>query len=245
MLEILRSILEVRRQSVPSVDQELARLRKDAGRQFPVFSDTLEERLYTYLEFARTCGLHQREIVLSCVDLALTLEQMWQGLELPKINAWGKARREALVKARPQRVIEMQLYPEYFSAIFAKRKVFEGRAYDPDSPKDYPDMREGDRIVFKVCREIPEWESRCQNLGINPDIPMVAEVGRIKFAPLVHWMYQLPGVEGESFQPMISGASELINLQRAAVYYSFPGYAERIMDHGFVGIEVRDPRLQA
>jgi hypothetical protein len=242
MLEILRS-LGLGRPKFP-VDQELNRLRTASGRGFPILPDPLAERYLTYLEFARSCDLLREEITFSCMDLALTLEQI--GAEKnPKTEAWESDRQAALVRARPPREIEMHLYPAYFAAILRGKKCFEGRAYDPNSPKNYSDIREGDRVVFRLTREIARWESQCRDLRLNPDVPMAAEVGRVVFAPLVHWMYQLPSVEGEDFQPMISGAPELLNLQRAAVYYTFPGYPQRIRDHGFIGIEVLHPKLQA
>ena len=243
MSKNLLSLLGLERAPVSLVEQELARLRRGIRAGSPVLSEPVEERYQRYLEFAQSFGLGGEEVVWSCRDLALTLDQRWKGFESPKTAVWRKIRDEALVKSRPPRMIEMQLYPEYFAAIYRKAKSFEGRAYDPASPKDYPDIRKGDSIVFSVSREVVDWDVRCRTLGLDPQVPMVVEVGRVEFAPLVHWMYQLPGVEGENFQPTISGVSELINLQRAAVYYTFPGYAQKITDHGFVGIEVTNPRL--
>ncbi len=42
---------------------------------------------------------------------------------------------------------------------------------------------------------------------------------------------------------MINGPSELLNIQRAAAYYLFPGYREKIQKHGFLGIKLVDPKL--
>ena len=56
-------------------------------------------------------------------------------------------------------------------------------------------------------------------------------------------MYEYSPAIGSEFQPMVNGVSEIFELQRAAVYYSFPGYVERIRDFGFVGIEIKNHKL--
>jgi hypothetical protein len=53
----------------------------------------------------------------------------------------------------------------------------------------------------------------------------------------------MPELDGDAFQPMISGTSEAIQLQRAAAYHTFSGYHQLIGAHGFLGIKVNNPRL--
>jgi hypothetical protein len=74
---------------------------------------------------------------------------------------------------------------------------------------------------------------------------MTCTIKEVYFAPTVHGVYQIPKYNGLGFQPMVSelhGHASL-QLERAAVYHTFPGYHELIADHGFLGIQVENPLL--
>ena len=137
----------------------------------------------------------------------------------------------------------MQLYPKYFKAVLLREKTYEGRAYYPESDKNYHDISEGDSIIFNICPETIGWENDCSRLELNPNMQMTTEVTEVNFAPTVHWMFQYGPCFGEEFQPMINGSSELLYIQRAAVYYSFPNYKERIDKYGFLGLKLAEPKL--
>lgn len=204
--------------------------------------DIYFEKTANYLEFALRCGLCSSEIVLSCRDLASTLTGCFQEDEIKKRN-WEKLRQTGLSKDRPRRKVDMKLYPKYFRAILDGVKKYEGRAFDPNSEKNYPDLTEGDEIVFSIDRGNFEREQECNTLGLNPSWKMTSTVGQIYYSPTVHGIYQFTSAVGREFQPMIYGASELLELQRAAVYYTFPGYQEKIAKYGFLGIELKFPEI--
>lgn len=208
-------------------------------------------RLESYLGWAQRYGLGSEQVAGSCTDLARTLSQdRWDaGPRMEKSQAWAERRQAALRTDRPPRTIDMELDPVYFDAILRGRKTFEGRAYKPDSDKDYPDIRHGDTIVFTMSDRQPWFELEAQGYGLSMRDVMVCPVQDVHFAPTVHGVYQMsPDFNGDAFQPMVGvgeSGSEHIQLQRAAVYYSFPGYPELIRDHGFLGIELAGAQLAA
>lgn len=71
---------------------------------------------------------------------------------------------------------------------------------------------------------------------------MRTTVEDVIFGPTVHSIVEKCPKLGVELQPMISGASEPINLLRVGVYYTFPGYKELIQDNGFIGIKLADPK---
>ena len=226
-------------QSLTAVEQELASVRK----VLPNCSDDpYVEAYYGYLGFAQDCGLGGKHIVLSCRDLAITKDSELHAQEQSKVRGWEATRRESGAIAREKREVTMKLYPQYFEGILRGVKKYEGRAYDPGSDKDYANLREGDSIVYSISQEFPGWQEEVKKWGLEANMRMKCEVGRIFFAPTVHGMYQYTPALGAEFQPYLSGVSELLQLQRVGVYYSFPGYPEKISKHGFRGIEMRNPR---
>lgn len=246
MIEI-RKFLERRREQPSLLKAELSKVRKTLERRSGLYflNDPYLEGAEMYLEWALRCGLGGQAIIDSCYDLALLKdEKLALAFNREKIEAWEKARKSSLAVKREPTKIQMQLYPEYFAAILSGRKTHEGRAYDPQSEKAYHDIRQGDLVVFSICQEFSGWEDDCRRFDLKPNMIMATQVADILFAPTVHWMYQYCPCVGEEFQPMINGPSELLYLQRAAVYYSFPGYKERIRNHGFVGIRLEKPRLE-
>ena len=120
-----------------------------------------------YLELALRWGLASRAIIDSCYDLATTTTLPPQE-ERNEQRRWQDNRKKRLSLGRPPRVIQMQLYPSYFDAILKGDKTYEGRAFDPFSEKDYLDLREGDEIIFNVCREVGNWQDQCGELGLDP-----------------------------------------------------------------------------
>ena len=224
---------------VDVVSRELKRLRG-------ISRDMQPDKLQGYLEWAAMWGLKGQSVVNSCLDLAKTTNQDLWFLQRRKMEEWNRKRAEFLERLRPPRTIRMQLYPAYFAAISTGVKRYEGRAYNPKSGKNYADLREGDKIVFNICREVEGWREENEQLGIDSDSLMEVKVRVVHYSPTVHGIYQY-ATRGDSlggeFQPMIKGNSELLELQRAAVYYTFPAYKQRIIEHGFLGIELREPRL--
>lgn len=209
--------------------------------------DDYTRRVWTYLDFARGCGLGAQEIVDSCIDLAETLTDMPElvASRQAKTAAWQARRQQALAEHRPPRIIDMELNPVYFEAILAGVKTYEGRAYKPDSDKDYPDIRHGDVVRFQLSRRSEAFEADAQRRGLSPSASMLCQVDDVVFAPTVHGVYESTAFDGDAytFQPMVNGTSEAIQVQRAAVYHTFPGYHELVQRHGFLGIRVESPQL--
>lgn len=210
-----------------------------------LYADDYLHRVRNYLRYAKNCGLDSRSIVDSCVDLAETYTDIPEVMELrqSKLEAWHKARRAALLVDRDPIEISMELDPVYFQAILQGNKTYEGRAYKPESDKNYPDIRSGDRIRFRLSDRKLEFADDAARRGLEPRFDMMCTVKQIHFAPTVHGMYQIPRFNGLGFQPMYSGPSEALQLQRAAVYHTFPGYHQLIEQHGFLGIHVEHPQL--
>src|SRR5581483_7396438 len=186
-----------------------------------------------------------QDIVDSCVDLAETYTDIPEVAEVrhSKMAAWCRARERALSLKRSPVEIDMELDPIYFEAILQGVKTYEGRAYKPDSDKNYPGIRSGDRIRFRLSDRKEEFADEAVRRGLRGGVDMMCTVKEIYFAPTVHGMYRIPRFNGLGFQPMIDGPSEMLQLQRAAVYHTFPGYHELISEHGFVGIQVENPQL--
>jgi|GEM_PF-2709996 len=231
---------EVRAVLPSPVDEMLARVES-----FGYDVDDYIWRVRTYLDLARHCALRSSALVNSCIDLAETLTdipELTTRNEMKRV-AWKSKRTEALRLQREPRMIAMELDPIYFDAILAGRKTFEGRAYKPDSDKNYPDIRRGDQIYFQLSLRQGDFPSQAAQFGLSANEGMLCTVDGIYFAPTVHGMYQMPEFDGDAFQPMINGTSEVIQLQRAAVYHTFPGYHELIGAHGFLGIKVENPQL--
>ncbi len=207
--------------------------------------DDLLERLYSYVSFARDCKLHSQEVLDSCSDLAYarSTDPMCEVLRQTKQEAWDERRTGALGVPREPRIIDMHLYPIYFAAILRQIKFYEGRAYNPNSDKNYADIRQGDTVRFTLDQDKPEFAAQAIELGLPANATMTCTAEDVLFAPNVHGVYSMSGVLGEHFQPMLTGGSELLELQRVAAYYAFPGYPELIRKHGFVGIELSDPQL--
>lgn len=201
-------------------------------------------RAETYLSFAKELGLDGEAIVHSCYDLAasLTSDPYIRAENRRKINIWERISKSNLAESRGTRTIEMNLDPIYFYSILNQKKSFEGRAYDPNSIKNYPNIRSGDIIIFALTNRKFEHFEECERMGLREGMKMQVDVGRIFFSPLVHWMYEFNPPSGKDFQPNIDGPSEILQLQSAAVYYMFPGYPQKINDNGFVGIEVLNPK---
>lgn len=228
-----------------SVNDQITAVRRQLEKREGWGSQGYYEKLESYLEFARECGLDGNIIVHSCFDLAATLSPDFcrQAENNKKIENWKKLRSESLKVGRGARKISMNLDPAYFQAILVRDKSFEGRAFDPDSIKNYQDIRSGDVIEFTL-RNRDSWQKdQCKQLGVKEGMAMEANVEDVLFSPLVHWMYQFNHCDGGDFQPRISGPSELICLQSAGVYYEFPDYPDRIGKYGFIGIEVNNPKL--
>lgn len=202
-------------------------------------------RVRSYLGYANECGLGSQAVVDSCLDLAETYTDVHEVSEArrAKLEAWNRARQDALLVDREPIEIDMELDPIYFEAILRGSKTFEGRAYKPDSDKNYPGIRANDRIRFRLSNRQEAFAEDAVRRGLTPANDMICTVREVYFAPTVHGMYQIPRFNGLGFQPMINGTSELIQLQRAAVYHTFPGYHELIGSHGFLGIQVQNPQL--
>jgi hypothetical protein len=231
---------EAQAASSSPVDQMLTRVEA-----FGYGVDDYIWRVRTYLDWAKRCGLRSSAVVDSCIDLAETLTDIPElaARNGTKRAAWESKRTEALRSQRTPRAIAMELDPVYFEAILAGRKTFEGRAYKPNSDKNYPDIRRGDQICFQLSLRQNDFPRQAVQLGLGPDSGMLCTVDDIYFAPTVHGMYQMPEFDGDAFQPMVNGTSEVIQLQRAAVYHTFPGYHDLIGVHGFLGIKVENPQL--
>lgn len=209
--------------------------------------DEYLQRLDNYLTWAQQHNLSSQTAAESCIDLAMTLSQIPE-VALPrqaKTESWRESRQAALAIERQPRTIAMELDPLYFNAILEGCKTFEGRAYKPDSDKLYADIRGGDMLVFDMSGRDTDFNRQARYYGLTMRSRMVCEVVDAFFSPTVHGVYQIPGFDGDAFQPMIRGDSELLQIQRAGVYYSFPGYRELIHEHGFLGIQVSKPQLIA
>lgn len=209
--------------------------------------DDYLNRVRLYLSFAHKHGLASQAVVYSCIDLAATYTTIPEVTyeRKRKLAEWKVARTAALASVRPPRLISMELDPAYFAAILGGTKTYEGRAYKPDSDKNYPDIRSGDMIFFQLSTRQESFPDEAASLGLDQGRAMTCEVGDVLFAPTVHGAYQIPRFNGLGFQPMIQGPGELLQLQWAAVYHTFPGYHELIDEHGFIGIEVVNPALVA
>lgn len=227
---------ERQQQELNPVEVELLQAKKAASR----WPDPYLNKLIIYLEFALDLGLNSREILLSCRDLAGLVDPEVLVCHQKLHRNWQMAVTRVVNISRPPRTITMQLEPEYFRGILDGIKTYEGRAWDPGSPKNYADLRSGDLITFTVNRERPNWLNQCSWWRINPGQKMTVSIEGIYFQPSVHAMYQFaPEVDvGAEFQPYKNGASELLQLQRAATYYGFPGYPEKISQYGFLGIKL-------
>jgi hypothetical protein len=207
--------------------------------------DDYIHRIRDYLHYAKRCGLDSQSVVDSCVDLAETYTDVSEVVEMrqSKLDAWKSARDTALLIGRAPMEIDMELDPIYFEAILRGSKTYEGRAYKPGSDKNYPAIRSNDRIRFRLSNRKEGFAEEAVRRGLSPYADMLCTVKEIYFAPTVHGMYQIPRFNGLGFQPMIDGPSEMLQLQRAAVYHTFPGYHELIGEHGFLGIQVENPHL--
>ena len=228
--------MEWLRRKTDPVSIELDRA-KQVWKRWP--TDEYLNRVITYLELAKECGLWNTGAVLSCQDLAGLVSPEIQSRNQSKIDAWRQVAAGYFAVPRPQRVLAMQLDPEYFIAILMGKKQYEGRAYDPRSPKRYADLRPTDEVIFTVNKDQPN-EDECRKWGVDPNWCMRAQIEEINFAPSVHYMFQyLPGIDvGAEFQPFKTGMAELVQLGRAATYYSFPEYPKKIQTHGFLGIKL-------
>jgi len=209
------------------------------------YYDDYTYRVRSYLRYAKGCELNTQDIVDSCVDLAETYTDIPELVEArqSKLDAWRKARDAALSVERASIEIDMELDPIYFEAILRGDKTYEGRAYKPKSDKNYPDIRSGDCIRFQLSNRKEEFIDEAMRRGLRFDSDMICTVKEIYFTPTVHGMYQIPRFSGLGFQPMIDGPGEMLQLQRAAVYHTFPGYHELIGEHGFLGIQIENPQL--
>lgn len=205
--------------------------------------DMYVHKAHSYMSYAASLGLDGEHIVASCYDLALTKDEFLWAAEQTKAFLWNELRFSALKTERAARLIDMKLYPIYFSAILKGIKQFEGRAFDPTSDKNYPDIRKDDQILFTVDPNAPDIESECKFYDLDQKQRMQLTVSEIYHSSTVHGMYQYCPCVGNEFQPMINGPSELLQLQRAAVYYTLPDYPRKIAAHGFIGIKLENPRI--
>ncbi len=194
--------------------------------------------LFSILERALKSGLDDnKSTYLSCCDLATTIDPLVYADEQRVLGGvWNERRNVALSLRTEQRRLRMNLHPKYFAAIRCGRKTYEGRAYDPKSVKAYEDIFPGDEIRFALDPESPDFENELAQNGLVSSEEMFCIVQDVYFTPTVHGMFRCFPELGEAFQPMINWHLDLYQLQSAAVYYSFPGYPERIADFGFVGI---------
>ncbi len=162
------------------------------------------------------------------------------------VKRWEEARGQALTeRTGGARVIKMNLDPEYFVSILDREKTYEGRAWDPDSDKNYVGIQEGDIIEFSINHDYPEVEEVCSSFGIKPHFKMRATVGKMIFAPSIHYMWRFnPQVDPDLFQPKLRRGDMFMEaIESAAVYYRFSDYPRKINENGFLGIEVLHPTL--
>lgn len=202
--------------------------------------DYFLDRYRNNLTHALGRGLTDQAAVSACVDLAETRAVMngdyfYADIFASKIQAWDEAVDAALAVERLPRTVHMELDPEYFQAMLCGRKTIEGRAYDPGSNKNYPDIRAGDLATYTLSQRNPAFAAQLGAMGLQSGLVMVRPVAQVHFAPTVASMYETVGEIGEHFQPMLSGIHNA--LARIAVYHGFPNYSERIGEHGFLGIE--------
>jgi hypothetical protein len=232
----------LRKAPLAPVDDLLSRVEA-----FGYYRDDYLRRVHTYLRYARECGLSSQAIADSCIDLAETYSQVNEVIAMrqDKQRAWDEARKVALSVDRKPIDIDMELDPVYFEAILRGIKRYEGRAYKPDSSKNYPDIRRKDRIHFHLSGRKEEFSDEAVNRGLSLTMELVCTVGDVHFAPTVHGVYQIPRFNGLGFQPMVDerDGNASLQLERAAVYHTFPGYHELIEAHGFLGIQVEQPQL--
>ncbi len=166
-----------------------------------------------------------------------------------KEEKWQALREQAQAK-RPagSKTIEMKLYPFYFAMIRNGSKTFEGRAFKPGDWR-YAMLRPGDKIRFQVDPEAPE-EYRESAVGRHDS--MVCRVEKVVFGPLVSSVFRRAGLGmcpaqlltgGRFFQPDVAADAHEFSpaeiLEQISRYYRIPGYLDRIIEHGFVGIEVK------
>jgi hypothetical protein len=194
----------------------------------------------SYLRWAIHLGLSDEAAVNACVDLAETRAVMsgdpfYAAIHAEKLKAWNDTREAALATDRPPRVIDMELDPIFFAAMLDGSKTIEGRAYDPNSDKNYADIRAGDSARYRLSQRRPEFASQLGTLGLRPGWVMVRPIDQEHFAPSVASMYEDVGQLGERFQPTLPGVYS--TLARIAVYHGFPNYNARITEHGFLGLE--------
>lgn len=247
MVDVLEALVNrfVHPQRVPTpkglVSSELAKVRKMI-KLSPQLHDDYVKRAENYIEWVQRWGLEGEEVVASCFDLALTLAQgsYYQAVRQEIGAQWEQSRAAALTIVRPPKIIIAELDPQFFYHISIGRKTMEGRAYDP---KRFSDIREGDVFKFSLSQRLKHLTGEALEYGLDQADILEAEVGIVNYGPTVHSVYQFGHGKGEDFQPTVSGPSEMLQIQRAAVYYTFPNYPERISQYGFLGIGLRDHRL--
>ena len=226
--------------------------------------DFLKEKARVYWDWVTDPDLNKNflnlvespeSLALACADFTLTricfLEARERGpyselleAQQRKIEAWNSASESSV--ARDSRVITKNLFPRYFSLIGSGAKTIEGRAYKPDSSKDYPGIQPGDTVHFNISTEIQNWQERCYEFGLIPGEEMTATVSDVFFSPLVQWMFHsLELCAGEEFQPELHFGWDLVTtaIHNAARYYAIQEYPELIAQHGFVGIRLQDVEI--
>lgn len=191
----------------------------------------------SFLKLSLAAGFVSELALYSCWDLAATVttDPKIKTQNQSKIDRWMALRAAS---NRPVgRNLSLELDPIFYCLIASKKKGFEGRAADFDNDRRYYDLV-GNRVTFTVSRRNPEELDTFRGEGLHPNSIMSGFVDQVLFAPTVHAMFNLVKDNGQTFQPQIDDPNPLIaRLKRAAVYYSFPDYPERIKRDGFFGIE--------
>jgi hypothetical protein len=208
----------------------------------PMFSNNddgydFERRLHTYLDVCLEQGMTDQAAVDASVDMAATKSTDWWFVaeRERRQTAWDERRKASLSVGREPREIDMELDPVHFWAMATGRKPIEGRAYDPSSDKNYPDIRAGDIARYSLSNRKQEFAAEIGALSLGADCVMLRPIVEIHFAPTVFGLYENLGSFGEELQPMHPGTHNV--LMRGAVYHAFPDYSNRIVDNGFIAIE--------
>lgn len=198
-----------------------------------------------YVEVARECIAllaAEREPstadLQACFDYARTVQPtttMCTEDEV-KMEAWLAAVEEAQSRPRGPRTLDMNLHPEFFHAIAGGSKRFEGRVALPGAPKDYPNIRPGDQVVFTLQPELAYLNELAARYRLHPGARMYADIEAIVAGPTVHSVYSQTEQEGTDFQPMIAGQGLLATLRRIAQYYRI--YPNQVPSGIFLGLRL-------
>ena len=171
-----------RDKSLGPVSSELKQLRRVLSKHN--LRDDYSKNLNLYLEFAVKCGLDDKLTLLSCLDLAETLDTFfYQESTRIKTSYWDKLRNSPLRAKRERRTINMKLDSTYFAAISSGTKIYEGRAFDPASVKDYQSISEGDEIIFSINPKSENFIDSCKDMELSHNDRLACTVGNVYFHP--------------------------------------------------------------